>query len=87
MGPGAAVTAAKASVFGRPVWPCLLHEFVGAEDQAEWVRERLRWVDYVPNDVLVGSAGRRFLDDVLAHRESAWDGYRVPAGQCGDVLA
>ena len=58
VGPGAAATALNASVFGHPVWPSLLHEFVGAEDRSEWVHKRLQWVDYVPNNVLVGTVGR-----------------------------
>ena len=87
VGPGLAATAVNVSAFGRPVWPRLLHESVGVEDRAEWVRERLWWADYMPNDVLAATTGQRFMDDVMARCDIAWGKYRIPTGQQDDVLA
>ncbi len=55
--PGVVVPAMNVSMLGCPVWPCPFYGFVEAEDWAEWVHERLWWVDYVLNDVLVGTPG------------------------------
>lgn len=42
-------------------------------------RERLAEVDFVPNNVAMGTLGQQFHDDVLVCVKSSWDQYIVPA--------
>lgn len=79
--PGAAATAMSVSMSGHLVWPHPFYKFGKVEDWAECICKRLQGVDYVPNDVLVGTAGGGPFHNIV------WGNYPVSAGQWDDVLA
>ena len=59
-------TSVGATVFGRPMWPHALYDFVHAVNRDVWVRERLGVANYKTVGVPEGSSAAAFVRDVLA---------------------
>lgn len=67
---GTGVTAVGATVFGHPVWPRALYDFVRVVDRDGWVCERLGVADFEIVGMPEGSTAAMFVGDVLVGVEA-----------------
>ena len=64
-------------LLGRPVWVQVLCQLVEAEDCHAFLDNRMLTINFMPMRMNHGSAGSRFLEDVMDGCDALWGEYNV----------